>query len=637
MRTLPDIATPYVSFDVFGTLITRVSGSSHSVFRHVERRAILEGLHVEGFVQRREAAECQAVARVGYASMTLDDIYTELINDYSSNVAEHLKNLERQAEIDLCVPIEPMVRLFRRCVSCCKEVVLVSDMYLPSDVICQMLAKCDIKGYRNIYVSCEHAKTKEEGSLFGEVLNEIGAEPTQMTHVGDNLRSDYKMPRRIGMHSVLVRDGRVITPVQNIAARAFRKIGGKENSRIQALCLSASDDSSGRIGYTVLGPVLVSFCEWVHKYRVKENLDGLFFAARDGWVMKRCYDLLYPGEQTTYLLVSRRSTTVPLLWANSGISGFAETAGLGREMTVGEILVRLGLDEAEAHEVEAAHGLTDSDRMSVSELAENPKFLAVFHEIESNVLESSRREFSAMRAYVTSAFGAEQAIGFVDLGWRGSIQRAIETALQKMNMGNVRVEGLYFGIDPTSRWFSKQVMHGFMFSKGQNESLGTREKWFNALVEAFFSAPHGTVLRYVLQEDGKADAELAPRESGNEDTSPLFAIQDAALDFARAYKAGNWGAYGLFKKDFATDALFRLGLTPTSEEASFLGDIIFEYQEATPLAEPSHGLGWYIFHMHQLAADLNVCYWKPAFFTRLAGASVPWWRFLSVAKSVARH
>lgn len=635
--SFPVIETEYASFDMFDTLVTRASGSPHSVFRCVERRAAAEGLDVPGFSQRRISAEARAIARVGAAAMALDDIYSELFLDYPESTCSRLKELEVQAEVDLCVPIAPMVSCYNECLEKCRAVVIVSDMYLPKDIVEAILERCGIYGYKLLYVSNEYGETKASGMLFKTVLSDLGIEPSQVTHAGDNIRCDFETPRQLGMRTVLVRDGRMISPLGDVAVRVRMKTSqaSQDGTGIErALRLAAGGDIASEIGYAVLGPVLVGLCQWIHERKNEDSLDELYFVARDGYIMRRCYQILYPDEETTYFLASRRSTTVPMLWKNHGIDGFARTVGLGREMTAAEILMRLGLPKDRARELECKYGLSDGTRLLVSELSTDERFAPLFKEAEPEVLENSKHEFAAMEGYLNERFGDCKVIGLVDLGWRGSIQHAIESALPEMGMNDKRVEGLYFGIDPRSCWLDCQKMQGFLFSKGQDEDLATDEKWFNALVEALFAAPHGSVLQYVFKKNDCIEAELMEREAGNDDSSPLFFIQDAALRFARDFIKRNWRTYDFIDRDSAVHSFYRLGLEPTREEARFLGDIVFAYQEVSPLAKPSHDGGWYLIHPHELAHEMSVCYWKPAFLRRLFAPPVPWWHLLVFAKRV---
>ena len=55
-----------------------------------------------------------------------------------------------------------------------------------------------------VYVSSEFGLTKRSGNLFKKVLEEEKIEKTgSVLHIGDNLISDYIMPKHAGMKSFL--------------------------------------------------------------------------------------------------------------------------------------------------------------------------------------------------------------------------------------------------------------------------------------------------------------------------------------------------------------------------------------------------------------------------------------------------
>lgn len=56
-----------------------------------------------------------------------------------------------------------------------------------------------------IYVSSEYGKTKRSGNLFRTVLEHEEVEASKILHIGDNLISDYLMPKKCGMKSFLYR------------------------------------------------------------------------------------------------------------------------------------------------------------------------------------------------------------------------------------------------------------------------------------------------------------------------------------------------------------------------------------------------------------------------------------------------
>ena len=69
------------------------------------------------------------------------------------------------------------------------------------------------------------------------------------------------------------------------------------------------------LGFSVLGPLAASFCQWLHARRAARPEARLYFLARDMYLMRDVYHTLYPQEETGYLQVSRRSLAPAFLAA----------------------------------------------------------------------------------------------------------------------------------------------------------------------------------------------------------------------------------------------------------------------------------------------------------------------------------
>ncbi|MBO4357416.1 MAG: HAD-IA family hydrolase, partial [Candidatus Methanomethylophilaceae archaeon] len=169
---------PYVSFDIYDTLVIRPYVLPTDLFRHAER---ISGK--EGFANARIIAEKDARKRHG-REITLDEIYAEIDEKYREMI-----DLEKRMEIDLPLPNTEMKELLERLSEMGKRIVLISDMYLPVDVIGPMLKRCGIDRYERLYVSSESFRTKHNGSLYGQVMDDLNIEPKDLFHIGDNRHS----------------------------------------------------------------------------------------------------------------------------------------------------------------------------------------------------------------------------------------------------------------------------------------------------------------------------------------------------------------------------------------------------------------------------------------------------------------
>lgn len=191
----------YISFDVFDTLLFRKVSSPQELFEYIQQKANKEGLLYENFPQMRLRGEQKAIKKNNLSSeISLDAIYQE-IEFRSDSERELFENLEVQAELALCYPNVEIVSLLTKLREQGKVIIITSDMYLPTDVISQMLTKCGVC-YNYLYVSSEYGIRKSSGKLFKRILNDLNISKGQFVHIGDNWKSDYLMPKLVGVSSI---------------------------------------------------------------------------------------------------------------------------------------------------------------------------------------------------------------------------------------------------------------------------------------------------------------------------------------------------------------------------------------------------------------------------------------------------
>ena len=58
--------------------------------------------------------------------------------------------------------------------------------------------------------------------------------------------------------------------------------------------LPALQPGGQALGFSVLGPLAVAFCKWLHDRRAARPAAGLYFLARDMYLMREVYGLLLP-------------------------------------------------------------------------------------------------------------------------------------------------------------------------------------------------------------------------------------------------------------------------------------------------------------------------------------------------------
>lgn len=194
-----------VSFDIFDTLLERDVARPVDVFLRVGDIVLGPGKG-ETFQKDRIAAESAARVKTPNGEVTLSDIYEELIAEgLEKETTEVLKAQEVTSELTGCFVKASMKPVFDAALKQGKTVFLVSDMYLPKDVIAGMVKRCGYEGYEKLFVSNEYGISKRSGKLFDAVCNEYGLAKKDLIHVGDSIGADLLGARKAGVSALPVR------------------------------------------------------------------------------------------------------------------------------------------------------------------------------------------------------------------------------------------------------------------------------------------------------------------------------------------------------------------------------------------------------------------------------------------------
>lgn len=173
------------TWDIFETLITRRCIFPQAVFHIVEQ---ISG--VGNFAQVRMAAERNLYERK--INFTLDMIYDELqrITNIPQNACDALKKLECDVELDQSIPITENILQVKA------GDILISDMYLPEELIREMLTRA------GLIVPVEIVITSD-GKSSGRIWKQIADQKEDVFHIGDNERSDLINPKLVGLEASL--------------------------------------------------------------------------------------------------------------------------------------------------------------------------------------------------------------------------------------------------------------------------------------------------------------------------------------------------------------------------------------------------------------------------------------------------
>lgn len=83
------------------------------------------------------------------------------------------------------------------------SIIFISDMYLEGHQISEIV-KNKLPSHKKpiVFSSADGLGSKREGQLYTNVMRSLNIEPREMIHIGDNLGSDYRQAKRLGIEAI---------------------------------------------------------------------------------------------------------------------------------------------------------------------------------------------------------------------------------------------------------------------------------------------------------------------------------------------------------------------------------------------------------------------------------------------------
>jgi len=199
-RKVIDQAAEYISFDIFDTLVVRDLSEPTELFRKIEQTQ-----QIPHFAENRILAEKKARQKAN-GEVTIEDIYRCFPGVSEEKIPEYCRR-ELDMELQVCRANERIAEFYSECIRR-KKVVLVSDMYLPTAMMSEIIDHCGITGYEKIYISCDEGTTKRSGGLYDAVLKDLGITADRLTHIGNDFMGDYICAKRRKIRAVKIKTKR---------------------------------------------------------------------------------------------------------------------------------------------------------------------------------------------------------------------------------------------------------------------------------------------------------------------------------------------------------------------------------------------------------------------------------------------
>lgn len=310
-----------ISFDLFDTLVMRKNLEPSDLFDLLEKRVKEKGILVSDLKKYRRQAELLS------DEGNLYKIYDILQNilELSKEEKDVILQEEIECEKQYIIPRRKMIEVMQYAVSLGKHVNIITNMYLPENILADILEEKGITGYEKIYVSCQYGISKGNG-LFKKYLEDVEAET--YLHIGDDQYEDVESANKYGLDAYGIKSAYEMLKVTNLRCILAYARNSNEKGLIGLLIAELFNDpfalygSYGVVnisdlnifGKIFVAPIVIYYMlNLVQAVSQLQDRDGILFGSRDCYLLKKIYDRLETDGQldiskkpSWYFMASRK-------------------------------------------------------------------------------------------------------------------------------------------------------------------------------------------------------------------------------------------------------------------------------------------------------------------------------------------
>lgn len=339
-----------ISFDLYDTLIMRRTLEPTDIFDIVGKKAEKYGIKADDFKKNRRAAELEAEGKDIYH---IYDILKQRLN-ISDEQAKNLVKEEIRCEKNCTVARAKMVEAFNYAKNAGKRVSIISNMYLPSHIIKDILESKGITGYDSLLISCEKGCFKSNG-LYDVYLKDcIGM---SCLHIGDNPYEDGVSAKKAGIDTFGIKSGLEMLKMSKLSPLMNYAQGISNRLLIGFMAAELFNSPfvlEGCYGYvkvssmksftgTFIAPIVTGYMQNLIEYIKDNRFDGIIFPSRDGYIFNELYN--YIKEQLYSEDGDKQNNTLPDCYYLVTSRKIASCVSIFNEEDIKDIELRLDCDE----------------------------------------------------------------------------------------------------------------------------------------------------------------------------------------------------------------------------------------------------------------------------------------------------
>ncbi|MCR4781357.1 MAG: HAD-IA family hydrolase [Lachnospiraceae bacterium] len=555
-----------ISFDIFDTLILRPFCQPTDLFYVLgSRLEFMDFTNIrmkaewEARLIHKDELKSQGIEHIDY-EVSLSDIWKRL-HDITGLDAEWGMELEKELELDFCYANPFMKQVYDKLREMGKRIVITTDMYLPKDLLTQILEKNGYTDFEKIFVSNEYHKSKSDGKLFSVVKDYLG-EKCDVIHVGDNLSSDVKMAKKAGfsvLHYPNVNADSLMYRAYDMSPIVGGAYRGLVNNRLYNGA-TPSPSMEYEFGYIYGGLFVLGYCSYIHDFCGKNGIDKVLFLSRDGDILHQVYQKMYPtclvDEDYEYVYWSRKAATVLCfdLDRNDYYRRFLYHK-INQGYSIRAILKSMELSSLASYIEAFCIGSSKADliheegRKVVLHLddeltTKNVHVLrTALDRLESEIRKVYENRDRCAKTYYSKKLSGYKKVLAVDIGWAGSGAIALRRLVRDKWQIPCKVFGMIAGSNTvynaepyqSETFFQTGVMNSYLFSMSHNRDLMKRHNPnmdYNVYWELLLSSPTRQFVGFCRKKDGSIGYDFG---SFDENLDGICDIQKGILDFCSDY------------------------------------------------------------------------------------------------------
>lgn len=556
------------SFDIFDTVLTRIWARPTDLFIHVASELSIKGLiskNPEQWKIARINTE-KELRKSQCEEIKISSIYNILASRFgwSSVETEEALSIEIATEQTAWHIVPSIYEHIQEIHSSGENIIFLSDMYLPDTVIRSFLKNKNVwKEGDILHVSSSNGLSKQTGTLFDFCLEQQNICAHQLHHIGDNPISDVRIPKELGINAsrftdtYLTRYEQAISEYTALPLTLRSLLAG--SCRLSRLKSPYTDTDLHRqviwnTASDVMGPVLFSFVHWCLVEAQRKEIKRLYFVARDGQILHKialsiCKNWGYTID-CRYLYGSRQAIKFPsiktlgeyeLNWIFQYKEGFLSVSSICERVNISPSQIKKSLTKNNFLQKNWTKELSLSERDRLKEIFRTEK------EINDLIVLTAYNYREAAIGYFAQEGMLENiSFGFVDLGWTGSVLKALNDLLSSANVQTKKdIQGFYFALKQRVN-LPPNSLSAYYFDNLKPNIKRLMVCQCSELFEALVAADHGSTVKYE-----KANEKYIPvlRNHENKETLEwgIHSYQEAITLFTNIFSSN------LEKSLFITD------------------------------------------------------------------------------------